>query len=228
MGIGIDAESMNDPSRTPHGPRGISQCWVRFVSFAKRDFRLVQPFPLLRWPLLPCSSFFSLPDAWSDPPCSVFPSSRSSACGTSGNAASRELTAPAGLPGTLITSAAPSVPHTARLKLAIGVSLRPSARINSATPSSSRSHTVRVASGVTSRGPMPVPPVVTTKRAMPAAFRIASSIRSRSSGTVTRDTVWKPFASNVRAKAGPDRSSRSPRAQLSLTVMTAALLRGDP
>ena len=38
------------------------------------------------------------------------------------------------------------------------------ARISSARPGASRSSTSRVASGVTSRGPRPVPPVVTTRR----------------------------------------------------------------
>jgi len=38
----------------------------------------------------------------------------------------------------------------------------PAARITSARPGASRSITARVASGVTSRGPKPVPPVVTT------------------------------------------------------------------
>ena len=44
----------------------------------------------------------------------------------------------------------------------------PAERICSAIPSTSRSHTARVASGVTSRGAIPVPPVVTTRRAEPA------------------------------------------------------------
>ena len=44
MGMGIDAESMNEPSSTPHGPSGMRKCCVRLLIFAKRDFRLVQPF----------------------------------------------------------------------------------------------------------------------------------------------------------------------------------------
>ena len=53
-------------------------------------------------------------------------------------------------------------PATARESAAIGVCASPVARISSARPGASRSITARVASGVTSRGPKPVPPVVTT------------------------------------------------------------------
>jgi hypothetical protein len=75
--------------------------------------------------------------------------------------------------------------------------------------------------------PMPVPPVVTTSLADPAACRNESSMAGCSSGTVTRSTVSKPDASNSRATAGPDRSFLKPREEASLTVITAAVRRSD-
>ena len=51
-------------------------------------------------------------------------------------------------------------------------------------PGTSRSHTAAVASGVTSRGPSPVPPVVTQSATSDAAASVmAASMRGRSSGT---------------------------------------------
>ncbi len=59
-------------------------------------------------------------------------------------------------------------------------------RINSPNPGTRRSQTRAVASGVTSRGAIPVPPVVITSRApSPVAFSIAVAIASISSGTTT-------------------------------------------
>jgi len=99
---------------------------------------------------------------------------------------------------------------------------RPSARTSSATPSMRRSQIARVASGVTSRAAMPVPPVVTMSLAWAAARRSASSMAGCSSATVTAATVSNPPASSTLVTAGPERSSRRPRAQESLTVMTTA------
>ena len=55
------------------------------------------------------------------------------------------------------------MPDTPRLSMPIGVCLAlEAARIASAIPGASRSITARVASGVTSSGVRPVPPVVKT------------------------------------------------------------------
>ena len=59
-------------------------------------------------------------------------------------------------------------PHRPRLNAASGVCFDPSARMRSASPSTSRSHTICVASGVTSRAASPVPPVVTISPAFAA------------------------------------------------------------
>ena len=56
------------------------------------------------------------------------------------------------------------MPATPRESMPIGVCWRDSARIASAMPGASRSITARVASGVTSSGVRPVPPVVKIER----------------------------------------------------------------
>src|SRR5579884_2884417 len=78
----------------------------------------------------------------------------------------------------------------------------------SATPSSTRSQTARVASGVTSRGAIPVPPLVTTKRAAAASSRKAEAIRSTSSGTILLVTTSKPAVTRAEVSRGPEASSR--------------------
>ena len=65
-----------------------------------------------------------------------------------------------GEPGKLTISVRPAMPETPRVRIPIGVCRAPSARIASAKPGASRSITARVASGVTSSGVSPVPPVV--------------------------------------------------------------------
>ena len=67
-----------------------------------------------------------------------------------------------GLPGKLTISVPPATPASPRDSAPIGVRRSDSARIASARPGTSRSMTARVASGVTSSGVSPVPPVVNT------------------------------------------------------------------
>jgi hypothetical protein len=144
------------------------------------------------------------------------------ACESTGSTAHSEVTAPRAAPGTFTISALPRTPQTPRLNTANGVSFSPSARICSANPSSNRVQTAQVASGVTSRTVRPVPPVVTIRRCTPAAQRNASSIASCSSATVRCPSTENPYSRNKSATAGPERSSRSPRAHRSLTVRTKA------
>ena len=92
----------------------------------------------------------------------VAPSESSIACGSTGSTASSDSRTPFGDPGRLMTNASPIVPAVPRDSAAIGVCASPAARISSLSPGASRSSTALVASGVTSRGPNPVPPVVTT------------------------------------------------------------------
>src|SRR5215471_246003 len=140
--------------------------------------------------------------------------------------ASSDSTAPFGLPGRLRMRDWPRTPHTARLGTANFVDLAPSARIRSAMPSSSRSQTARVASGVTSRLAIPVPPVVTTNRTWALRRTRISRMTASSSGTISRETTRKFFFSRTSATAGPPRSARSPREEESLTVTTAAVSSG--
>ena len=90
-------------------------------------------------------------------------------------------------------------PQMPRLSAASGVFFEPSKRMRSATPSSRRSQTARVASGVTSRSAIPVPPVVTTRRALPASWRIAIWMLAWSSETISDAHYRKiPLLQNLR------------------------------
>src|SRR5437660_2238033 len=144
------------------------------------------------------------------------------ACGRRSITDWRASTAPEGLPGRFRTKDVPHTPHTPRLSRAKGVFFSPSRRIRSATPSSILPQTERVASGVTSRAEIPVPPVVTTSRAFRASSTIAFWIPPWSSATTLVSMIAKWCSCRVRPTAGPDRSLRSPLAQESLTVRTAA------
>ena len=152
----------------------------------------------------------------------VRPASRSSACGSSERIAPSEPSAPDGLPGRFTIRVFPTVPHTARLNGVNGVCRSPSARIRSASPSISRSHTSRVASCVTSRGPSPVPPVVTISGTIPAWRRRAATIKSSSSGTTSTVTEDTPASSSSFDTIGPERSLCRPSKQRSLIVSTTA------
>lgn len=82
-----------------------------------------------------------------------------------------------GLPGRFTTSVPPRMPAVSRERQACGVMAIDAARMASGMPGAMRSHTAAVASGVTSRGEKPVPPVVrTSATSAPAAPRMASSI----------------------------------------------------
>ena len=72
---------------------------------------------------------------------------------------------PLGLPGRFTIRLEPRIPTTALETMAWGVFLRLSALMASEKPGTSFSITFNVASGVTSRGLKPVPPVVRIKSA---------------------------------------------------------------
>src|SRR5439155_1016397 len=107
-------------------------------------------------------------------------------------------------PGRFTTSADPTAPATPRESIPCGVFSSDFARRASAIPGISRSITRRVASGVTSFGERPVPPVVRTTLA-PArtAPRIAVATRSTSSGTTDSWTTSAPAATRASRMAGP-------------------------
>jgi hypothetical protein len=122
--------------------------------------------------------------------------------------------------------ARPRAPQTDRESAASGVILIDSARIISAKPGTSRSITSRVASGVTSLGERPVPPVVTIKLAVPSSAycMIRAEIIFRSSGRISAATISALIVCNSATTAGPERSSRSPRDAESLMVSITALI----
>ena len=97
-----------------------------------------------------------------------------------------------GRPGRFTTSACPQMPAVCRERIAVGTYFSDSCRMSSPKPGSIRVQTRSVASGVTSRGAGPVPPVVTTRQQPSAASsRIAVAIASRSSGTIrSRGAHW--------------------------------------
>ena len=72
---------------------------------------------------------------------------------------------PPGEPGRVTISARPIVPATPRDKTDVGTTSRDTRRSASAMPGTSRSSSGRTASGVTSVGVSPVPPVVSTTSA---------------------------------------------------------------
>ena len=119
----------------------------------------------------------------------------------------------------------PRVPATARDSMARGVIFSPSVHMATGMAGISRSSTASVASGVTSRGDRPVPPVVTIRPIFfsSAQSRSAALICSFSSGTMAVWTTVKPASSSMPQTAGPLVSFRCPLLPRSLTVMTAAV-----
>jgi len=191
------------------------------------------------WPPCPWSLLWLCP--WSWPPssravaipslsgvatsactCWVWPDSSSSTWGTTSMTVCRLSTAPFGLPGRFRTRASPTTPVRPREMIAIGLTWRPTDRIVSARPGASRVRTALVASGVTSRGPKPVPPVVTTRSAEAAMRRMAASISGSSSATTAVSAISKPDVASRSASARPESSVRVPWKTPSLTVRMAA------
>src|ERR1700674_3807571 len=142
---------------------------------------------------------------------------------------SRDSTAPLGLPGrfTMIVRARTAV--TARDKTAVGVFSIPLRRISSETPGMRRSAMATVASGVLSRGPMPVPPVVkmiSARLASAMALR-CSRMAAGSSGMHNVSVISQPRPRQNATTAGPEASWRSPLAAESLIVRMATRMPGS-
>src|SRR5581483_4090416 len=138
--------------------------------------------------------------------------------------ASSDSTAPFGDPGRFTIKTLPRVPATPRESAASGVERRPVARITSAKQGISRSITDRVASGVTSRKAIPVPPVVKTADTRPESARSARRppIAAASSGRTSSTETRQPSCSSRSRTAGPEMSERVPLCAESLMVSTAA------
>src|SRR5690349_8285480 len=151
------------------------------------------------------------------------------ACGNRWATASSDSAAPLGLPGRFTMSVLCRTAAAPRERMAVGVCSNPLRRISSEIPGTIRSATACVASGVLSRGPMPVPPVVSTTSTRPesASSRNCSRIPAGSS-EIRNDTVTsQPSPRQAATTAGPEASSRSPLATVSLMERTATLMRRD-
>ena len=121
------------------------------------------------------------------------------------------------------------MPEIPRESIPCGVICTASTRMASANPGASRESTARVASGVTSSGVSPVPPVV-KMRSQPLVdeWLRRSSISAKSSGTTSIATTSQPASSASAARVGPDSSSASRRETDVETVRTAVRTRsGD-
>ena len=98
--------------------------------------------------------------------------------------------------------------------MAVGTSRRLAVRINSPKPGNILSHTRSVASGVTSLGAGPVPPVVSMREqcSTSASSANAISIADFSSGTMRRMAYQGDISISVSAASmpGPPLSSYSP------------------
>src|SRR6266487_3389343 len=160
--------------------------------------------------------------------CSFGPSvNKLTACGNTGRIHSRHSLTALGLPGRLIISVRPRVPATPRESIPKGVCCRLTARIASAIPGASRSITAFVASGVTSRGARPVPPVVRIRLTFFSSLhsRNVASISSRSSGIIAPAMITASGSSiTILRIRSPLLSSRIPLAPLSLIVNTPIVI----
>src|ERR1700687_2802764 len=136
--------------------------------------------------------------------CAVSPCKSWTAWASSGIAASNDSVAPLTLPGTLMMSVCPRTPAIERESAARGVLAAPTRLITSPIPGTSKSTSAAVAWGVTSRGPRPVPPVVTTKSTSREAAAMSTAvIRSRLSGTTSGPETLKPACFRAATSAGP-------------------------
>ena len=155
----------------------------------------------------------------------VSPRSSRRACGRASAIASPASAIAFGLPGKLTISARPRTPARLRASIQCFVCSREASRIASARPGASRSPTARVASGVTSSGARPVPPVVRirSQRSTSASRRRRSSIVFWESG---RELEGDNLCAEVLGEARPTRLRSDvlldPAARELLMLSTAA------
>src|SRR5258705_3586798 len=131
-------------------------------------------------------------------------------------------------PGRLTMSVRPRTPAMPRLSAARGKLSPVTARNRSAMPGASRSSAARVASGVTSRGLSPVPPVVSTRSATSPSHQATSwrAMGTTPSLTTVRAARSPRIVETHAAAASPEPSARSPRDVASEMVSTATRMCG--
>jgi len=106
--------------------------------------------------------------------------------GTAAMTAPRHSAIAVGLPGKVMMSDEPRIPAVWRDKMAVGIRPIETARIASPNPGSILVQTASVASGVTSRGDGPVPPVVMTNEQFCTSIRSISVAEMVSSSSGIR------------------------------------------
>lgn len=138
--------------------------------------------------------------------------------------ASRHSRIDFGCPGRLTNRDDPRIPAVCRLRIAVGTFSKETFRISSPNPGIIFSHTSWVASGVTSRGAGPVPPVVMIRQHCSSShiLCISAAMICRSSETIRYSGDHGETSTSRRYSqiAGPPRSSYSPRLARSETVST--------
>lgn len=107
----------------------------------------------------------------------------------------------------------------------LGRAARRTALSASAMPGTVRLSSGTNASGVTSPGARPVPPVVTMTSQPPATnSSTAARMPASSSGTIRHSSAVAPAPTSASDTTGPDMSCRSPRNDRSKTVITPAFI----
>jgi len=164
-------------------------------------------------------------------PCFVS-ASWSKICSNTGPTIARASVTPPVDPGALTMRAAAEsrevIPTKPRESPAVGDVRAPRSLICSANPPRRATSNGAVASGVRSRGEIPVPPVVKTNRhpSFKAQSR-ASRTDSTPSGTTatgSKLSQWYPNSVSIETARGPDWSITSPAVHRSETVMMRALI----
>lgn len=118
---------------------------------------------------------------------------------------SKHSSTPFGLPGKLMMSVWFRTPTTCREVIANGVFSNVRMRMASAIPGMVRWMTSLVASGVTSRGPRPVPPVVAITSTFSVSQRCVRhwTIAALSSGRICVRITSNASSRNLAASSGP-------------------------
>ena len=109
--------------------------------------------------------------------------------GTAAMTAPRHSAMAVGLPGKVMMRDEPLIPAVWRDKMAVGMRPIDTARIASPNPGSILVQTACVASGVTSRGDGPVPPVVTTNEQFCTSIRSTKVAEMMSSSSGIRQST---------------------------------------
>ena len=154
----------------------------------------------------------------------------SKACGKDSIITSKHSSTPFGLPGKLTIRQPDLIPAVVLLKIANGVRARVFILIASPIPGISISKIFFVASGVTSRGPSPVPPEVRIMSTSPPSDQSINFSEIRSAKIDFCRLSYNRYASysllgGLLAALGRERSSPRSRATFSVLLMSTSRVR---